>query len=353
MKRKLARLALLLCITSLAASRAEAAAWNVPTNVRVVQKSNTDTSGRVYGNIQAAIDSITTASATNPHVVKVMPGVYDLGTASLRMKPYVDLEGSGPDNTIITSSNSNVDGSTCTVGTVLMANNTTIRNLRVVNRAPALGGAYTTVAALVFNGVKAKAEHVTLMTGSDTAIGGQNDGACTYGAFADATLNEVTIEARNGGVGQANAVITMGGRLTITNSSLAAYNNGGSGGCDVVNDNSPYQEPSTVAIDDSRIVGVCANVTSIYAGENVLTVSDSTLVLNVPPGGRTTPFTAYNETAVTNTRILVAGDPPTYSFGDGTKARIATSELPGAIENFAGVRLVNNHDASFNPIPNQ
>jgi pectin methylesterase-like acyl-CoA thioesterase len=97
---------------------------------------------------RAALNSITNASATNPYVVKVMPGIYDLVTASLQMKEYVDLEGSGPENTIITSSNNNVDGGTCAVGTVLMANNSAIRNIKVVNTAPALGGDYIAVAAL-------------------------------------------------------------------------------------------------------------------------------------------------------------------------------------------------------------
>lgn len=51
----------------------------------------------------AALAGITTASATNPWLVKIEPGVYDLGTTPFAMKPYVDLNGSGEDMTTLTS----------------------------------------------------------------------------------------------------------------------------------------------------------------------------------------------------------------------------------------------------------
>jgi pectin methylesterase-like acyl-CoA thioesterase len=352
MNRAVLTITLATC-ASLVSTTAQAAAWNVPTNMRVVQKSNIDTSGRVYGNIQQAIDSISGASATNPFVVKVMPGVYDLGTGTLSMKPHVDVEGSGPENTIVTSSNNNVDGSTCTVGTVLMANDSAIRNIRVVNRAPALGGAYTTVAALVFNNVKAKAEHMTIMTGSDTAVGGQNNGACTYGPFADATLNDVTIEARNNSNGLTTAIIAMGGRLIVTNSKLSAFNAGG--WCDVINDNTPYLESTTILINNTTIEGACGTAVAIYSNWNHIRISDSTLVLNVGASGSAVPFQASGgtELSMTSSRILVSGAPATYWFGSPDTVKIATTELPGDLSQFVGVKLVSDYDANFNPITNQ
>jgi hypothetical protein len=50
----------------------------------------------------AAMESITDAGDTNPYLVKIMPGVYDIGGATVQMKPYVDIEGSGPHTTKIT-----------------------------------------------------------------------------------------------------------------------------------------------------------------------------------------------------------------------------------------------------------
>ncbi len=50
----------------------------------------------------AAMAGITTASATNPWLLNIEPGVYDVGTTSLALQSYVDIEGSGEDTTTIT-----------------------------------------------------------------------------------------------------------------------------------------------------------------------------------------------------------------------------------------------------------
>jgi len=48
-----------------------------------------------------ALNSITGNSSTNPYLVKLMPGIYDIGSNSVNMKSYVDIEGSGQSATII------------------------------------------------------------------------------------------------------------------------------------------------------------------------------------------------------------------------------------------------------------
>jgi len=48
-----------------------------------------------------AVNSIVDASETNPYLVKIMPGVYEIGSQSVQMKPYVDIEGSGQNVTKI------------------------------------------------------------------------------------------------------------------------------------------------------------------------------------------------------------------------------------------------------------
>lgn len=66
-------------------------------NVIVVAKSGGDFTSPVD-----AMNSITDASSTNPYLVSIMPGVYNIGLISLQMKPYVDIEGSGENVTKIT-----------------------------------------------------------------------------------------------------------------------------------------------------------------------------------------------------------------------------------------------------------
>jgi hypothetical protein len=91
---------------ALAPAAAKAAAakypWNIPDNVRVAQKTNDD-GVRTFLKIQDAIDSISGATDTNRFVVKVMPGTY---LESLTMKAFVDIVGSGPEDTVIEDSGS-------------------------------------------------------------------------------------------------------------------------------------------------------------------------------------------------------------------------------------------------------
>ena len=51
--------------------------------------------GGDYPTIQAAIDSISGASVTNPYLVYVLPGVYDLASENRadHLKPYVNIDG--------------------------------------------------------------------------------------------------------------------------------------------------------------------------------------------------------------------------------------------------------------------
>jgi len=68
--------------------------------VAIVGKSNGD-----YPDPIAAMNDIATwcgtPSETNPCLIKILPGVYDIGTNALQMMPYVDIEGSGENITKI------------------------------------------------------------------------------------------------------------------------------------------------------------------------------------------------------------------------------------------------------------
>lgn len=59
-------------------------------------------------NLKEALDSISDASASNPYLVKVLPGRYDLGSEVAEVPAFVDLEGSGTGSTIISGSGSMV-----------------------------------------------------------------------------------------------------------------------------------------------------------------------------------------------------------------------------------------------------
>jgi len=48
-----------------------------------------------------AMSGITNASATKRYVIQLEPGIYDLGSSKLIMKPYIDIKGAGQEATMI------------------------------------------------------------------------------------------------------------------------------------------------------------------------------------------------------------------------------------------------------------
>jgi hypothetical protein len=75
-----------------------------------------------------AVSSINDNSIDNTYLVKIMPGTYNIGSYSLQMKEYVDIEGSGENVTKITG---NVVG--LSSGVVKGSDNAELRRLTVEN----------------------------------------------------------------------------------------------------------------------------------------------------------------------------------------------------------------------------
>lgn len=78
--------------------------------------------------LRNALSGISAPSATNRWLLKIEPGIYDIGATSLTMRPWVDIEGSGIGTTTIRGS---VNGSGLNAGTVNGADNSELRFLTV------------------------------------------------------------------------------------------------------------------------------------------------------------------------------------------------------------------------------
>ncbi len=97
---------------------------------------------RLLKAIKCTSDGRHTASGDRPILIKVEPGVYDLGNRSLRLQPFTDLEGSGEKITYITSDIPSPDPRDATTdaaaadirATVIGASFTEVRELSIVNR---------------------------------------------------------------------------------------------------------------------------------------------------------------------------------------------------------------------------
>lgn len=142
-------------------------------NVLVVAKSGGDFTDPV-----TAVNSITDSSATNPYLVKIMPGVYDIGAGTISMKPYVDVEGAGANVTVIAARNFGV----------MLSDDAELRSLTV----EITNATYSEVAAITGSG--GSLNYVTVLA--------DDPGATVNGILLDragtTTLNNVSVYASSG-----------------------------------------------------------------------------------------------------------------------------------------------------------
>jgi hypothetical protein len=78
--------------------------------------------------LRTALSGISSPSSTNPWLLKIEPGIYDIGTTSLPMRSWVDIEGSGMG---VTTIRGNVDAAPAFDGTINGADNAELRLLTV------------------------------------------------------------------------------------------------------------------------------------------------------------------------------------------------------------------------------
>ncbi|MEM7360425.1 MAG: hypothetical protein AAF431_15115 [Pseudomonadota bacterium] len=96
-------------------------------NVVTVAKKNGDFTDPI-----SAIESITDALASNPYLIVIGPGIYDIGSQRMSMKDHVHLAGSGRQVTVIKGAVNNPDDNG-EGAMVTAANNSSIRDLTLEN----------------------------------------------------------------------------------------------------------------------------------------------------------------------------------------------------------------------------
>ncbi len=160
-----------------------------PSGVAVVVESGGD-----YTDPVTAMNNIAswcgTPSPTTRCVLRIMPGVYDIGASSLHMLDYVDIEGSGEKVTIITGSVSETltDPAFGIVTSSLVhgSDNAEMRFLTIENTNTSLGtGTFT----MINKNASPKLTNIMVV-----ATGGNNN----YGIYNDTSntiMNNVTVEA--------------------------------------------------------------------------------------------------------------------------------------------------------------
>lgn len=183
-KRILTSLLLLLLVLLWSTAWADfyviAAGKRAKRTVLVSPKSTATASGTALLNV---LDSITNASESNPYLIIIEPGEYDIEDHSLQMKSHVDIQGSGEDVTTITGDNIYKNN-----GVVKGKDVSELRFLTVENTG---GGYYAT--AISNYGEDPSLLHVTV-----TASGGTENRGVYNRNGSSPTMTHVNIFAQGG-----------------------------------------------------------------------------------------------------------------------------------------------------------
>ena len=203
-----------------------------------------------------ALAAITDASAANPYVVVIEPGVYDMGSNVLQMKSHVDMQGSGENVTILTGT---VSGAYA--GVVKGADNAGLRLLTVENT-----GGGTDAIAICNDNASPRMANVTAV-----ASGGTDNNRAVYNYFASPAMKDVTATSTGG---DSNcAVLNDTASPAMTN--VTADASGGDDVSGVCNDNSSTPTMTNVTATAS---GATFNSHGVWNTGSVPTMVDMTAV---------------------------------------------------------------------------
>lgn len=291
--------------------------------------------GQALLNALAAITGANPApSATNPYLLKLEPGIYNTGNQPLNLVPYVDLEGSGQDLTII---NSTVDATALvpTEGAVVAASNSEVRSVKIVVNAPFSYGAALlvpvgitnfTVSQTTLQASGASGLNYALFNNGSTVLEKNSTASATGNNFLNfavdnhggtLTVQDSTILVTSTGFSEA---LLSEGPTTILNTAITAT--GGTNGYAINN----AADPLIVRNSTLSASGASGDNVAINNGSG-LTVEASTLTAN----GGTNVTTGIRNTGtaiVKSSNLVASGGTNDYGFYNysGT-AKIVFSEL--------------------------
>lgn len=279
--------------------------------------------------IQTANDK---ADGLTPLLISVLPGTY---TEQITMKPNVTIVGSGQENTKITSSGA---------ATVTGANNSTIENIWVDStNATSIDNRVSSIinnnATMTVNKVKVT---MNVPTGSMEACGIRGNGVDGKFVITNSQIVSVnTIGARSTlGICSNNSNVTVSNVTIDVDSSGGPSHlwNAGIWGAGEVRD-------SIINVAGARYnYGVDGGQISI-TNSTIKATGTANTDYNIAVGG--------SGDTVTNSKIIADGNANVSNTINDSASKFGGSMIQGIIDYRYPVRLVNNWDGDFNPIPNQ
>ncbi len=286
--------------------------------VRTVLVSPVGTAVQNGAALLAALAGITGEGAANRYLLKIEPGVYDVGTTALTMRPYVDIEGSGELTTKIVGAGN----ASYMTGTIVASAEAELRSLS----AECTGG--FTYAIAFFANASPRVRHVTF---SAADASGATFGIFLLGAsplFEDVTVS-ATSSVTNGG---AYGVSSTGGSfLRMHRSTVSA-----SGTADVVRAvdvvSGSSAELAAVTVSAASLGASSEAVAAAFQGAGVsVTLRDSSFsASSVSPSAFVTCLSLAGPGAVlTNIAAAASGGANTYALSVGADGTTTLRDFHG------------------------
>ena len=283
-------------------------------NVIVVAKAGGD-----YTDPVTAMNNLSawcgTPSATNPCLLKIMPGVYNIGANSLQMQSYVDIEGSGENTTKISGSISSPYFPP-TQGVITASAPTSNAELRflTVENIDSWGGVNV---AIYNNAVALKITNVT----ATTALYGSSNYA-VYNYTSSTTMTNVTATASNGSSNR--AVYNRSSSTIMTNVTATASVSsvsGGSSNYGVENVASSSMTMANVTATASGPSGSNYGINNNFDSSLIMTNSTVTAW-----GGSVYNIGIYN---ITNSSLTIVNS--TVTASDGVQSYSLTTKIDHSV----------------------
>jgi len=211
------------------------------------------------------ITGLGTPTSTNPYVIKLDAGVYDIGNNGITMQSYADIEGSGENATTITSTHSSAPGLIDeNAATVVGADNAEIRFLTVENK-----GGYGNAVAIYSDSTSPMITKVTATVSGASRIDG------VYSTNASPILRDVT--ARASGESSCHGISNISSSQTkMTNVTVELSCDGNNHGISNFS-STPIMTDVSITVTGNGVTfdnyGIYNNVTSLIIRNVTITVS--------------------------------------------------------------------------------
>jgi hypothetical protein len=185
--------------------------------------------------LMTAHGNITGNSAAEPYLLKLEPGIYDLGILQLEMKPYVDLMGSGE---TLTTIRRNGGAGAASSAVVRGANNSSLKHLTLENNG---GGAAYSFGFVNVTEVS-NLYHVTVRASGAL----ENHGIDSY--TGPATFEHVTVHVAGTGSADSYGISLSTGSTTLSHCLITASGGDQTFGVYTTNSSSAVLRRTTVSV---------------------------------------------------------------------------------------------------------